>query len=87
MVIVDRKNKDAMSCRLKTRVMMASNELPKLYDGTNALGSRFMVLVTRRSFFGKEDQNLSKRLMKGLPGILKLGPRWIARALQERAIH
>jgi putative DNA primase/helicase len=67
---VDRKFKDAWTGQLETRIMVLTNELPKLSDASGALASRFLILLMTNSFFGKEDQGLTGRLIGELPGIL-----------------
>ena len=68
---VDRKFRDGWTGRLETRFLLLSNELPRLGDTSGALASRFIILLLRNSFFGKEDLGLTDRLMKEMPGILK----------------
>lgn len=68
---IDRKNRDPIDVRLRTRVLLVSNELPRLYDTSGALASRFVILQTRRSFLGEEDLGLERRLLAELPGILR----------------
>ena len=36
-----------------------------------ALASRFILLLLRESFYGREDQDLTRKLLQELPGILK----------------
>lgn len=67
---VDLKHRDAWSGRLPTRLMILTNELPRLSDSSGALAGRFIVLTMTRSFFGQEDHELEARLMTELPGIL-----------------
>src|SRR5262249_10365494 len=55
---VDRKYKEAIDATLPTRIMLLSNELPKLSDPSGAVASRFVILETRRSFYGHEDREL-----------------------------
>lgn len=55
--------------QLTTRFVLISNELPNLADSSGALASRFVILQTRRSFFGKEDPNLTQKLLTELPAI------------------
>jgi putative DNA primase/helicase len=52
------------------RFIIISNELPRLADASGALASRFIVLVLINSFYGREDQTLTGRLLTELPGIL-----------------
>jgi putative DNA primase/helicase len=67
---VDRKFKDAWTGRLETRIMVLTNELPKLADASGALASRFLILLLTNSFYGKEDHGLTDRIIRELPGIL-----------------
>lgn len=68
---IDRKNRDAIDVRLRVRVVLLSNELPKLYDTSGALASRFVILTLSRSFLGEEDTELESKLLAELPGILR----------------
>ncbi len=68
-VTVDRKHRSAWTGRLSARFMILSNELPRLADSSGALASRFIVLTLKRSFYGREDHGLERKLMAELPGI------------------
>lgn len=70
-ISIDRKNRDAINVRLRTRVVLLSNELPRLYDTSGALPSRFLILQTTKSFLGEEDFKLEQKLIAELPSILK----------------
>jgi putative DNA primase/helicase len=78
---VNRKNRDAINVQLKTRVLLLSNELPRLYDTSGALASRFVLLCLTRSFLGQEDLQLDSKLAEELPGIL----RWAVEGLADLA--
>lgn len=78
---VNRKNRDAINVQLKTRVLLLSNELPRLYDTSGALASRFVLLCLTRSFLGQEDLQLDGKLAEELPGIL----RWAVEGLADLA--
>lgn len=67
---IDIKNRDAWTGTLGVRLIMFTNELPKIADDSNALSSRFIVLRMTKSFFGKEDLGLADRLLAELPAIL-----------------
>ena len=67
---INRKFRHAWSGRLPTRLMMLSNELPRLADNSGALAKRFLVLQTIRSVYGEEDHTLEARLRAEMPGIL-----------------
>ena len=67
---IDRKNLAPVSTKLDTRLMLLSNELPRLGDSSSALSSRMVVLGLSESWLGREDHGLTGRLMLELPGIL-----------------
>lgn len=67
---VDRKNMAPITCILPTRIMLVSNELPRLGDASGAMSSRIVLLKLTESFYGREDTTLTQRLTEELPGIL-----------------
>lgn len=67
---IDRKHQSPITCRLPTRFVILSNELPRLTDASGAIVSRMILLETRRSFLGNEDLDLTDKLLAELPGIL-----------------
>jgi putative DNA primase/helicase len=67
---IDRKYRASWSGRLQTRFVILTNELPRVADASGALASRFIVLTLLQSFFGREDLQLTNRLLGELPGIL-----------------
>jgi len=67
---IDRKHLGAVTMRLPTRFTFLTNELPKLTDSSGALAGRFVILRLTESFYGREDHDLTDRLLKELPGIL-----------------
>jgi putative DNA primase/helicase len=67
---VPRKFKIAWTGKLSTRLMLLSNELPTLADGSGAYAGRLLILVLLVSFFGKEDPALTDKLSAELSGIL-----------------
>ena len=69
-VTIDRKHREAWTGKLGVRFTVMTNELPRLADASNALASRFIVLMLKRSFYGQEDHQLADRLMGELPAIL-----------------
>jgi putative DNA primase/helicase len=69
-ISVDRKFREAYTARLLTRIVVLTNEVPVFRDAASALPSRFVVLRTDRSFYGREDHTLDARLAAELPGIL-----------------
>jgi putative DNA primase/helicase len=69
-VTTDRKNRQAWTGQLQVRFLVISNELPRLADTSGALASRFIILRLINSFYGREDQDLTDKLLRELPGIL-----------------
>lgn len=69
-VTIDRKHKTQIECKLPTRVMMLTNELPRLADTSGALASRFLTLKLTESFYGREDDKLTEKLLEEMPEIL-----------------
>ena len=67
---IDRKNLEPVTCKLPTRIMILSNELPRLGDSSGALAGRIILLRLRESFYGREDHDLTDKLLSELPGIL-----------------
>lgn len=67
---IDKKNREPVTVRLFSRLMLLTNELPRLADASGALASRFVILRLRQSFLGREDTELERRLLAELPGIL-----------------
>jgi putative DNA primase/helicase len=67
---IDRKFLSPWTGCLPTRILLISNEMPGIKDGSGALASRFIMLKTATSFLGREDPTLFDRLATDLPGIL-----------------
>ena len=67
---IDRKHLTSVMMKLPTRFMFLTNEFPRLSDASGALAGRFVILRLTQSFYGKEDKNLTGRLIGELPGIL-----------------
>ncbi|TPG13538.1 hypothetical protein EAH84_04885 [Sphingomonas oligophenolica] len=70
-VTVDRKNKEAWTGKMSVRIMITSNEVPKLSDASGAIASRFITLKMSQTFYGKEDPGLTDKLRCELPGIFE----------------
>src|SRR5690606_34033507 len=70
LVDVNRNNRPAVTCRLPTRLMILSNEIPHLGDASGVIARRFVVLAQRVSFLGREDRELAGKLLAELPSIL-----------------
>jgi putative DNA primase/helicase len=67
---VARKYLAAWTGQLMTRFMILTNDLLSMNDGSGALPGRFLVLLMIKSFYGKEDLKLTRKLLGELPGIL-----------------
>jgi putative DNA primase/helicase len=65
--------------KLKTRLMILSNELPRFVDASLAINSRLIILRTPNSYLGREDLNLECKLMTELPAIFH----WACEGYQE----
>ena len=66
---IDRKYRDQWTGRLPTRIVVMTNELPRLADASGALASRFIVFVLTQSFYGRENVRLTDELLSEAPGI------------------
>jgi putative DNA primase/helicase len=69
-ITVDRKFAAPVTTTFPTRIMLVSNELPRLPDASGALVSRMIVLPLTKTWFGHEDKDLTQDLLAELPGIL-----------------
>jgi putative DNA primase/helicase len=69
-ITVDRKYREAWTGQLAVRFVILTNELPRLADASGALAGRFIMLVLKQSFYGREDPALTNKLLAELPGIL-----------------
>ena len=65
----DRKFISGMSDTLPTRITIATNSVPSLFDDSGALASRIMVLPFYKSAYGREDLYLIDRLLPEMSGI------------------
>jgi putative DNA primase/helicase len=72
-ISVPRKYLGAVDLKLPIKFMFLTNELPKFTDASNALVGRFVILRLTQSFYGKEDPDLTNKLLSELPGILNWG--------------
>lgn len=82
-ISVQRKHRDAWDGVLPTVILGASNVVPRFPDNGGAISSRFEVIKTKQSYFGKEDRGLFARLERELPGILNWSLKGLER-LQEQ---
>ena len=69
-ITVDRKMQEPVTGKLNTRLLILSNELPRLGDASGALAGRMILLRLTQSFYGREDRGLTDRLLTEMPGIL-----------------
>jgi putative DNA primase/helicase len=67
---IDRKYRDPWTGQLSARFLILTNELPRIADASGALASRFVVLTLIKTFYGREDLELTDKLLGELPGIL-----------------
>jgi P4 family phage/plasmid primase-like protien len=68
---IDRKYKSHWTGQLLCKLLLISNEMPKLKDTSGALASRMIIYQTRGSFYGREDRHLFRdKIRPELPGIL-----------------
>jgi P4 family phage/plasmid primase-like protien len=68
---IDRKHKSHWTGPLPCKLLLISNEMPKLKDASGALASRMITFRTRKSFYGREDRHLFENKIKPeLPSIL-----------------
>jgi putative DNA primase/helicase len=79
---VNRKYRDQWTGKLSARFHIISNELPSLGDASAAIIGRFIMLVTTRSWLGKEDRELETDLQAELTGILN----WALAGLERLAV-
>jgi P4 family phage/plasmid primase-like protien len=79
-ITVNRKNKEAWNGYLPTRIVIYSNEVLQLTENSNALTGRMIVLKMTKSFWSKEDTDLSHKLEQELSGIFN----WAMLGLQRR---
>lgn len=70
-ITIDRKHKDQVTVKLPTRLVLMSNEVPRLADASGALASRMLFLPMRASFLGREDLTLGDRLAGEMQAILR----------------
>jgi putative DNA primase/helicase len=67
---IDRKFLPAVTMKLKARIMILSNDIPKVSDVSGALAGRFLMLRFNQTFYGRENFDLQKQLDAEMPGIL-----------------
>jgi putative DNA primase/helicase len=67
---IPRKYIGAWTGRLSTRFIIISNEIPRLNDDSKALAGRFVPVVFKKTFEGRENLNLSEEIAKERISIL-----------------
>ena len=68
---INRKYKSHWTGQLPCKLLLISNEMPKLKDTSGALASRMIIFQTRSSFYGREDRYLFRdKIRPELPAIL-----------------
>jgi putative DNA primase/helicase len=82
-ITVNRKYREQWTGKLPTRFLVISNELPRLGDASGTIANRFIVLLLRESWLGREDLDLEARLTAELPGILN----WSLEGLDRLALQ
>jgi len=84
---VNRKYKGAWTGKLPDRLHIISNELPRLGDASSAIVGRLVLLLTTRSWLGKEDYELETDLRKELSGILNFSLDGLQRLTGDNENH
>ena len=64
-----RKFKSPFSGRVPGRISITCNNVLQFTDDSGALAGRFTICPFNKSFFGREDPTLERRLLSELPGI------------------
>ncbi len=70
LVSVNRKKIREVSLRLPMKIIMSTNNFVALPDNSGALQARVLPIKLTKSFVGKEDLDLAKKLKPEYPGIL-----------------
>ena len=84
LLTVDRKFQHPIHVTLPTRLVVLSNEIPRLDDASGTIASRMIILKMTKSWFGAEDEALTTKLLSELPGILLWAIGGWARLRQRR---
>ena len=64
-----RMYKGTMTAQLPTRITIAANHIPRLFDDSGALAGRFIVMPFNVSFYGRENPELFRQLAVEIEGI------------------
>jgi P4 family phage/plasmid primase-like protien len=80
---INRKYRPALpSVRLRTLLMVLTNETPRFPDKSGALASRFIALQLTETFYDKEETTLEDTLRGELPGIFNWALMGMRRVMQ-----
>lgn len=69
---INRKYVGYWSGALTSRIVVFSNELLRFQDDSGALASRFITVKMKQTFWGKEDPDLTRKLLAERSGILNM---------------
>lgn len=78
-LVINRKNQKPLSMRLGVRPVIMSNELPAFMDSSNAINQRMVMLKMRKSYVGREDITLKKRVLSEVQGVFN----WALEGLED----
>lgn len=78
-----RKFKSTLSEQIPTRITIAGNHVPRLFDDSGALASRLLVLPMNVSWYGREDPTLFAKLARDIEGIAIWALQGLARLNQN----
>ena len=84
---VNRKYRDQWTGKLPVRLHVISNELPRLGDASSAIVGRLVLLLTTRSWLGKENYGLETELRTELTGILNWSLEGLRRLTLDNENH
>ena len=68
-VVFERKWKTTLTQTLPTRITLAANHVPALFDDSGALAGRLLILPFNVSYLGREDKYLFGSLCQELEGV------------------
>lgn len=72
LITVNPKGKTIYSARMPLRFVITANQELAFNDPSGALTKRYLMVETRKSFYGQEDVHLKAELRKEMPGILNV---------------
>jgi len=80
---IERKYKEDWHGILQIRMMILTNVLPDFKDESGAIATRFVILQTKNSYLGKEDNKLGEKLRAELSGILNWALKGLPRLMDR----